>query len=154
MTNPINAYFLSPDRNDVPFQRFTNEHIYSTFFEDPMPSGLDPDGEELQDHFFENVFFDGGVNDVYSYAVHRICSQHNWKPQRVFSSMDAWENYESGMIDAINLACWDDTDVYRAYIWNEQNPRSVCELHEAKIKEELLDCLRDLLNSDEEEECV
>lgn len=157
--NPINAYFISSNRNDS-IGPFTNQQIYTAFYGGLIPPtlDLDADGDELQEHFFGNCFYDGSVADVYAYFVHRVCDLYGLDPQRVFSSEDAWENYEQGMIDAIGLIAWNESDVHRAYVWDTTTSDEECEQFEAEIKESLYECLcehEDREEEDEEdEECV
>lgn len=158
-TNPINAYFIGRDRNDY-IGPFTNQQIYTAFYGGLIPPtlDLDADGEELHEHFFGDDFYEGSVADVYAYFVHRVCDHYGLDPQRVFSSEDAWENYEQGMIDAIALVSRDYRDVDRAYVWDTTTSDEECEQFEAEIKNSLYDCLSELENREEEdeedEECV
>lgn len=151
--NPINAYFISPDRNDS-IGQFTNGQIYSAFYGGLIPPTLDLDADdnELHEHFFGDCFYEGSINDVYAYFVHRVCDLHGLHPQQVFSSVDAWENYEQGMIDAIGLVARDYSDVHRAYVWDTTTSNEECEQFEAKIKDSLYECLSELEDREEEED--
>lgn len=98
--NSVVAYFVSPDRNDC-VEQFTNQQICNAM-NVPVPAGLDPDDNDIQQIIFPD-WFDGDFGTDFSLFFDFVATANKIYPQKTFASMKQAEIYVNGLEEATSF---------------------------------------------------